>query len=442
MFNLKFSSKAKTLLMLKQHLKTADIIPLFIFNAVDYKNKKEKILDEIQKTFKKNIIIRSSSSKEDTFETSNAGEFVSILDVDTNSRKDLDNGISKVIKSYKKITKFDEVLIQTMLNDVQMSGVIFTADLDSLSEYYIINYDESGKTDSVTSGKQNTLKIFTSYKNNHIFKNDKLKKVIITAKECQKLFKFKFLDIEFGFSNSKLYIFQVRPIVNQNIHNKQINLTKGLKKLYKKIDKLNAKHPNLLGKKTIFGIMPDWNPAEIIGVRPKKLSLSLYKELITDETWAYQRDNYGYRNLRSHPLLVSLLGVPFIDVRVSFNSFIPKTLDTQVAEKLVNYYLKKLEDNPSYHDKIEFEIIFSCYYFGIKNDLEHLKNYGFNNKEIISIENSLLSLTNNVIDFENGLYKKDIKKVDILKKKLSSILDSDLPIIDKTYWLIKDVKRY
>jgi len=127
--------------MLKQHLKTADIIPLFIFNAVDYKNKKEKILDEIQKTFKKNIIIRSSSSKEDTFETSNAGEFVSILDVDTNSRKDLDNGISKVIKSYKKITKFDEVLIQTMLNDVQMSGVIFTADLDSLSEYYIINYE-------------------------------------------------------------------------------------------------------------------------------------------------------------------------------------------------------------------------------------------------------------------------------------------------------------
>ena len=87
-----------------------------------------------------------------------------------------------------------------------------------------------------------------------------------------------------------------------------------LNKLNKKIEKLNKPHPNLLGDKTIFGVMPDWNPAEIVGLRPKRLALSLYKELITDETWAYQRDNYGYRNLRSHPLLVSFLGVPFIDI--------------------------------------------------------------------------------------------------------------------------------
>jgi hypothetical protein len=77
--------------------------------------------------------------------------------------------------------------------------------------------------------------------------------------------------------------------------------------------------------------MPDWNPAKIIGVKPKKLALSLYKELVTDNVWAYQRDNYGYKNLRSHPLLVSFLGVPFIDVRVDFNSFIPKNLENRTA---------------------------------------------------------------------------------------------------------------
>ena len=70
--------------------------------------------------------------------------------------------------------------------------------------------------------------------------------------------------------------------------------------------------------------MPDWNPAEIIGVRPWPLSLSLYRELITDAIWAYQRDNYGYQNLRSFPLLVSFHGLPYIDVRVSFNSFVPR----------------------------------------------------------------------------------------------------------------------
>jgi len=34
--------------------------------------------------------------------------------------------------------------------------------------------------------------------------------------------------------------------------------------------------------------MPDWNPAEIIGIKPKMLALSLYKELITDNIWAYK----------------------------------------------------------------------------------------------------------------------------------------------------------
>jgi hypothetical protein len=56
-------------------------------------------------------------------------------------------------------------------------------------------------------------------------------------------------------------------------------LSKNLKKLEKKIKKLNTSHPNLLGNKTFFSVMTDWNPAEIIGLRPKRLALSLYKRV-------------------------------------------------------------------------------------------------------------------------------------------------------------------
>ena len=45
---------------------------------------------------------------------------------------------------------------------------------------------------------------------------------------------------------------------------------------------------NLLGNKTYFGVMPDWNPAEIIGIKPKPLALSLYQELITNFIWAWK----------------------------------------------------------------------------------------------------------------------------------------------------------
>ena len=52
------------------------------------------------------------------------------------------------------------------------------------------------------------------------------------------------------------------------------------------------------GKTTFFGVMPDWNPAEIIGIKPKPLSLSLYKELITDRVWALNRKDYGLRHVK------------------------------------------------------------------------------------------------------------------------------------------------
>ena len=103
-----------------------------------------------------------------------------------------------------------------------------------------------------------------------------------------------------------------------------------------------GKHHNLLGDQTVYGVMPDWNPAEIIGIRPRPLALSLYRELITDNIWAYQRSNYGYRNLRSFPLMINFFGLPYIDVRLSFNSFIPAKLEKPIANKLANYYMNRL----------------------------------------------------------------------------------------------------
>ena len=72
----------------------------------------------------------------------------------------------------------------------------------------------------------------------------------------------------------------------------------------------------------------------------------------------------------------------------------------------------------------------------------YLKDVGFNDAELDGIKASLLDLTNNVIDIENGLYKKDLEKVEILKNKFNNIVSSNLSLIDKIYWLIKDVKRY
>ncbi len=445
MTTLQLSSKAKTLQALKPVLKSASVLDVFRFKAINYKKSANKIISEVQKKFLGlEVIIRSSSASEDNEVTSHAGGFSSVLNVKTDSIKSIDNAIKEVIQSYgDQVEAADEVFVQPMLQNVDMCGVLFTADIDTLSPYYIVNYDESGSTSSVTSGESNDLKTYICSKNNDIPYIAKISELIIAAKECEEIFDYEYLDIEFAWANDTLYILQVRKIVTLNKDNlSNIKLPDALYKLHKKIEKLNAPHPNLLGEKVIFGVMPDWNPAEMIGLRPKRLALSLYKELITDETWAYQRDNYGYRNLRSHPLLVSLLGVPYIDARISFNSFIPKTLNEQTSTKLVNYYLDKLIQNKEFHDKVEFEIIFSCYFFGLDKQLKVLKEHSFSNEEILEIEGKLRSLTNNIINTKEGLYKKDLEKIEILKEKFYSITHSEISLIDKIYWTIKDVKRY
>ena len=71
---------------------------------------------------------------------------------------------------------------------------------------------------------------------------------------------------------------------------------------------------------------------EIIGSKPRPLSISLYKELVTN-SMAYQRDNYGKKS-RSFPLLVEFEGSSYSDVGVVLIHLF-KNLDDKIAENLL-----------------------------------------------------------------------------------------------------------
>ena len=148
------------------------------------------------------------------------------------------------------------------------------------------------------------------------------------------------LDCEFAITKKHdedeiLWLLQVRRLILSKEPESEITQFNRLKCIHKKVERGMNPHPFLMGSRTVFGVMPDWNPAEIIGVRPQPLALSLYRELVTDSIWAYQRNNYGYRNLRSFPLMPNFFGLPYIDVRLSFNSFIPADLNEGLAGRLV-----------------------------------------------------------------------------------------------------------
>ena len=184
--------------------------------------------------------------------------------------------------------------------------------------------------------------------------------------------------------------------------------------------------------------MPDWNPAEMIGIKPKKLAYSLYEELITNHVWADQRKSFGYRDLTAHHLLTNFFGTPFVDIRVDFNSWIPDDLDDKISEKLVNFYTNKFCNNLYLHDKIEFNIILTCATLDINEKIKELKKSNFKDTEIRAIKKNLINVTNkSILNF-----KQNHKNLNILEYRNKKINNSNIYLIDKIYWLLEDCKKY
>ncbi|MFT5852079.1 MAG: phosphohistidine swiveling domain-containing protein [Colwellia sp.] len=441
---MKFLSKANTLASIENYIQTATILPQYIFTVEQWQSSATEIIDvffQNNQWAKSPLVVRSSGIAEDTANESLAGHFQSILSVEGSIA--LNQAIADVITSFGEYNSANQIFIQPMLNDVVRSGVVFTKEPSTNSPYYVINYSESGDTDAVTSGALNEALIYVAKCGCKYAQPDWVNQLIQLCKELEIGFHQDSLDIEFAFSGQgELFLFQVRPLIlNSTSGISLAEQQKLLQSVHNTIERLSKPHPYLNGTKSVLGVMPDWNPAEIIGIRPNPLALSLYKELVTDSTWAYQRNNYGYKQLRSFPLLINLAGLPYIDVRVSFNSFIPADIPDELAEKLVNHYLFQLENSPEKHDKIEFDIIFSCFTLDVETRLLTLNNAGFSQQEIDVFLLSLKKLTNNIIN-PNGLWMKDIAKIESLPKRRETIINSELTKIEKIYWLLEDCKRY
>lgn len=440
-----FGTKAETLAHLSSKVTTAVVLPQICFTVAQWNDSRPAILNEIESNgwFKIPLIVRSSARAEDTVSSSLAGHFCSILDV--LGKDAVLEAVGKVIASYESNSPDEQVLLQPLVQHVSLSGVAFSFDPNTGSPYIVINYDDqSASTETVTSGGSAQQKNFYYFKHSptsHIA--GPLQKIISLVYELEGLLKSDCLDIEFAMNKEGiLYLLQCRPLKRFSCSQVSVDLQPTLAHIESKIRCLQSVHPYLLGTTSVFGVMPDWNPAEIIGTRPRPLALSLYQELVTDNIWAYQRDNYGYRNLRSFPLVVSFGGQPYVDVRVDFNSFVPGDIDSDLGQRLVNYYLNRLIETPAAHDKVEFDVVYTCYTFDLQERLKSLYKSGFSEADANTLVESLRKLTNRIIHQERGLWLKDLEKVERLRVRQTTINNSNLDTISKLYWLIEDCKRY
>lgn len=439
---LAFSTKAGTLAALLGVLKTARIAPLRVFTVAQWQADRSVCLSGIADSLGAvPWIVRSSCGREDGATSSNAGAFLSIPNVEAAG---LEVAVEQVIASYGELQPTDELLIQPMLTHVLHSGVAFSHDPNTCAPYRVVNWSEGGDTAAVTGGMGG--RVWQQAANSAVPPMPTLAPIVTLLDELLALFGNVPLDCEFAVTREAdgevLWLLQARPLVLPEAPESETAQAARLESIQRKVARGMQPHPFLMGRRTVYGVMPDWNPAEIVGIRPRPLALSLYRELITDAIWAYQRHNYGYRNLRSFPLMPHFFGLPYIDVRLSFNSFIPADLDEGLAGRLVDHYIDRLLAEPTLHDKVEFEIVFSCYTLDLPQRLERLAEAGFSKHEREAIAHSLRKLTNRIVHPKDGLWRGDAAKIDTLNSRREELLASSADPLERIYWLLEDAKRY
>jgi glutamine kinase len=432
-----FGTKAETLARIAPYLSLFEVPKSHCFTVAQWQAGPDALLRGLAERFSgEMLIVRSSAHGEDGPEHSMAGQFMSVADVPAAEPEPLRLAVEEVIASYRRNgaaeNPDDQILVQSMLSDVLMSGVLFTHDLNTGAPYYVINYDdETGRTDTVTTGG--------AYSNRTLFvhrgaldaiHSERFQLLAAATVELEAVINNACpdgggLDIEFAVDRAlSVHLLQVRRLTAQPAPDGDVKqrVDEAVDRIQAFVVQRFAPMSGVYGRRSIFGQMPDWNPAEMIGRAPRPLALSLYRHLITDQAWRLARGQMGYGEPRGMPLMVSLGGQPYIDVRLSFHSLLPAKLAKPIAEKLTDAWLDRLADNPHLHDKVEFDVAITALTFEFEEQLAALCPGTLDASETRAFRAALSELTGALLRGEVAPMAAELAKLQRLGEQRQSLV--------------------
>ncbi|MFD7666054.1 PEP-utilizing enzyme [Streptomyces sp. NPDC059788] len=410
----RLGTKAETLERLAPLVTSARVLPLAYFSLGRWQACRQQLLDGVlaHAWAAGPLIVRSSALSEDTAAGSQAGRFCSLSG--RRGRAELAAAVDEVFASYDTWRPGNQVLIQPELTHTRLSGVACSCDPSSGAPYTVVNWSEDERTDTVTGGRRSPglhISYGAAYDSAVQAPCPLVAAVWRLLAQLTELTGEPRLDIEFAQTTTgELILLQARPVaastgtVPPHAHRATLSAVAD------RIAQAGRAAPRVLGERPVFGVMPDWNPAEMIGLRPRPLALSLYRRLITDSVWARARHRYGYRDLRGVPVLVDFAGLAYIDVRASVTSFIPRDVPTGLAARLADHWLDRLVAAPHLHDKLESRIVLSAHGFRTGERLAELAAAGFDEPERTALAGSLHRLTDELVT--GDLWEEDLALLD------------------------------
>lgn len=437
-------TKAQTLGRLRPLVKLSQIEDQYSFTVAQWQDAPSDIIAGIQSALGEvTLVVRSSALSEDGFATANAGVYDSVLGVDGSDRAAIGHAIERVVCSYPDQDPAHQVLVQPMVEDVVASGVAFTRTLDHGGPYYVINFEETSSTESITSGASRDHQTILVWRDMDFSKArlaEPAQSIVPALREIEHLLDHDALDIEFAISRGGLvHILQVRPIAVTHEPLDKTAVCHALAQSRKAFEDKQPPGPHVVGRRALFGVMPDWNPAEIIGTRPGRLATSLYRYLIMDDIWATQRAEYGYRDVRPQPLLTEFAGHPYVDIRASFNSLVPASVPDELAGRLVDFYLDWLDQHPELHDKVEFGVVPTCESLDFGRWEKRLQNAGgFSAEDVQTLRTGLQMITRQAIERTPG----DWVTIRLAEQRFTALASADLPRNERARCLLEEARRY
>lgn len=353
-------------------------VPHFdVIAATDWLQRPGDCLTRIQRRFPgAQLAVRSSKHNETAGLPGQAGRFRSFGPVDADSRAALRRAIKSVLQSYGDLHEADAVMLQVWVDNTTATIGVTSADSTPYCGTATLSYYVGESTSAITAGWTNVQRFWltTNTPPSKLWPIAVRRAFVLLAR-LEATLKRTALELEIAVdARGRLRLLQVTPST-RNLAQPSARIASALQEkrwaqAEREFEKRTLARDGELGRKPLFGLMPDWNTAELLGEHPRPLAASLFEDLIANKIWRQARINLGYRRSAVHPLLGFIAGRPYVDVRASLNSLIPDGTSDATSRLVIEASINKLRQQPELHDRFESELFPTCMGFANEGALQ------------------------------------------------------------------------
>ena len=353
-------------------------VPHFdVIAATDWLQRPGDCLTRIQRRFPgAQLAVRSSKHNETAGLPGQAGRFRSFGPVDADSRAALRRAIKSVLQSYGDLHEADAVMLQVWVDNTTATIGVTSADSTPYCGTATLSYYVGESTSAITAGWTNVQRFWltTNTPPSKLWPSAVRRAFVLLAR-LEATLKRTALELEIAVdARGRLRLLQVTPST-RNLAQPSARIASALQEkrwaqAEREFEKRTLARDGELGRKPLFGLMPDWNTAELLGEHPRPLAASLFEDLIANKIWRQARINLGYRRSAVQPLLGFIAGRPYVDVRASLNSLIPDGTSDATSRLVIEGSINKLRQKPELHDRVESDLFPTCMGFANEGALQ------------------------------------------------------------------------